>query len=118
MHFVLTNITVCIISVSETIDTVAPTVGFSSVDFRFEKTDVTLFDLGGGKKIRDIWKNYLSEVYGVIYVVDSSQPERLDEGADVINGLIEHPKVNGKPILVYVHVVSLNEIHELNTEYQ
>ena len=80
----------------------APTIGFSSVDFRFDKYNVKLFDLGGGKKIRGIWKNYFSEVYGVIYVIDSSEPERIEECASVLQGLVEHPKVAGKPLLVLV----------------
>ena len=80
----------------------APTVGFSSVDFRFDKYDITMFDLGGSKKIRDIWKNYFAEVYGVIYVIDSTEHERLEECSSVLKNLIEDPKVSGKPVLVWV----------------
>jgi ADP-ribosylation factor-like protein 13B len=79
---------------------VAPTVGFSSVEFKFEKHMITLFDLGGGKRIRDIWKNYFSEVYGVVYVVDSSEPERLQECKGVLRNLLQDSKVAGKPVLV------------------
>ena len=86
--------------VIDSLDTVAPTVGFSTVDFAFEKNDITLFDLGGGKRIRDIWKNYFSEVYGLIYVVDSTDPERMEECRQVLVNLLEHPKVSGKPILL------------------
>lgn len=82
------------------LDTVAPTIGFSSVSFKFNKHQVVLYDLGGGKRIRDIWKNYLSEVYGLIYVVDSSEPERLDECKSVLSDLLEHPKIRGKPVLL------------------
>lgn len=39
----------------EPIDTVTPTVGFTSMDFKHGKHNIVLFDLGGGKKIRDIW---------------------------------------------------------------
>ena len=85
---------------AESLDTVAPTIGFSQIDFKFEKQDIVMFDLGGGKKIRDIWKSYFSEVYGVIYVIDSSEPERMEECHSVLSGLLEHPKVSGKPVLV------------------
>ena len=85
---------------SASLDAVAPTVGFSSVQFKFEKHDITLFDLGGGKNIRNIWKNYFSEVYGVIYVVDSSEQERLEESKEVLRNLLEHTKVAGKPVLM------------------
>ena len=84
----------------ESFEDVAPTVGFSSVDYKFNKHDVTMFDLGGGKKIRGIWTSYFAEVYGLIYVIDSSDPERLDEARLTLRDVIEHPKITGKPILV------------------
>ena len=85
---------------SESLDDVTSTIGFTVVEFPFEKANIKLFDLGGGKNFRDVWKSYFSEVYGVIYVIDSSNHDRLDECAQVLSGLIEHPKVSGKPILV------------------
>ena len=79
---------------------VAPTLGFSNIEFKLDKFKVTMFDLGGGKKIRGIWTNYLSEVYGIIYVVDSSDKERLQECREVLKGLLEHDKISGKPVLL------------------
>ena len=61
---------------------------------------MVFYDLGGGKKIRDIWKNYLSEVYGVIYVVDSSNRERISEVKENLRSLLEHKQVQEKPLLV------------------
>lgn len=78
----------------------APTLGFSNIEFKLDKYDVTMFDLGGGKRIRDIWTNYLAEVYGLIYVVDSSDPGRLDECREVLKKLLENPKICGKPLLL------------------
>ena len=85
---------------TDTLDSVAPTIGCSPEDFTFNGHHITLFDLGGGKKIRDIWKNYLAEVYGVIFVVDSSEPDRLDECQTCLTNLLGHDKVSGKPILM------------------
>lgn len=82
------------------LDTVAPTIGFSQAEFKFSKHDIILYDLGGGKRIRDIWKNYFAEVYGVIYVIDSSEPERMEECKSVIRDLVGHPKISGKPFLL------------------
>ena len=61
---------------------------------------MVFYDLGGGKKIRDIWKNYLSEVYGIIYVVDSSNRERISEVKENLRSLLEHKQVQEKPLLV------------------
>ena len=66
----------------------------------FKNYHMVIYDLGGGKKIRDIWKNYLSEVYGVIYVVDSSDRERIGEVKENLKQLLEHHQVKEKPLLL------------------
>eukprot|EP00798_Chlamydomonas_sp_ICE-L_P003193 gene3193-13210_t len=62
----------------------APTMGFNpggalSMEGRFSKYSVQVFDLGGGSRIRKIWKTYFAEVHGVIFVVDSSDKTRFEE---------------------------------------
>ncbi|XP_053531986.1 ADP-ribosylation factor-like protein 13B isoform X8 [Ictalurus punctatus] len=79
---------------------VAPTVGFSKVDLKQGKFEVTIFDLGGGKRIRGIWKNYYSESYGVVFVVDSSDVQRIHETRDTMAEVLRHPRIAGKPVLV------------------
>ncbi|XP_036419329.1 ADP-ribosylation factor-like protein 13B isoform X4 [Colossoma macropomum] len=79
---------------------VAPTVGFSKVDLKQGKFEVTIFDLGGGKRIRGIWKNYYSESYGVVFVVDSSDVRRIQETRDTMAEVLRHPRIAGKPVLV------------------
>ncbi|XP_049641680.1 ADP-ribosylation factor-like protein 13B [Suncus etruscus] len=79
---------------------VVPTVGFSKIDLRQGKFQVTIFDLGGGKRIRGIWKNYYAESYGVIFVVDSSDEERMEETKETMSEVLRHPRISGKPILV------------------
>ncbi|KAK7107434.1 hypothetical protein V1264_015366 [Littorina saxatilis] len=79
---------------------VAPTIGFRNVKFTFDKYDITLYDIGGGKNIRPVWKNYFPEVYGVIYMVDSSTAERMDEVRETFRESLEHPHVSGKPVLL------------------
>ncbi|XP_036807329.1 ADP-ribosylation factor-like protein 13B isoform X2 [Oncorhynchus mykiss] len=84
----------------ESPEDVAPTVGFSKVDLKQGKFEVTIFDLGGGKKIRGIWKNYYSESYGVVFVVDSSDVQRIQETRDTMAEVLRHPRISGKPVLV------------------
>ena len=35
---------------------VVPTIGFDNSEFTYEDYQITLYDLGGGKKIRNVWK--------------------------------------------------------------
>ncbi|MBN3297167.1 AR13B protein, partial [Amia calva] len=79
---------------------VAPTVGFSKIDLKQGDSDVTIFDLGGGKSIRDIWQNYYAESHGVVFLVDSSDVERMCETRDNLAEVLRHPRIAGKPVLV------------------
>jgi len=81
---------------------VTPTIGFNSEELKLKQFDITFYDLGGGKKIRDIWKQYLHEVYGIIYMVDSTGVDRFEEIKDNLDQLLSHPLVIGKPVLMLV----------------
>ncbi|XP_072285528.1 ADP-ribosylation factor-like protein 13B isoform X1 [Pyxicephalus adspersus] len=84
----------------ESPEDVAPTVGFSKADIKQGKFDITIFDLGGGKQIRGIWKNYYAESYGVVFVIDSSDVERMEETKETVTEVLRHPRIAGKPVLV------------------
>ncbi|NXO22291.1 AR13B protein, partial [Cisticola juncidis] len=84
----------------ESPEDVAPTVGFSKIDLKQGRFEVTIFDLGGGKRIRNIWRNYYAESYGVIFVVDSSDVERMEETKQAMIEVLKSPKISGKPVLV------------------
>lgn len=79
-------------------------MGFNQEDIGIHHYDITFYDLGGGKKIRDIWQTYFPEIYGVVYVVDSTASDRMDEIKENLQMLLEDEKVSGKPILLYVPI--------------
>lgn len=86
--------------------TVKPTLGFRPSTMALESgIKVALYDLGGGKKIRDIWNNYYHDVHGIIYVVDSSSSTAatgdLDEARENLNSVVlAAPLLRGKPMLI------------------
>ncbi|XP_061859227.1 ADP-ribosylation factor-like protein 13B isoform X1 [Colius striatus] len=84
----------------ESPEDVAPTVGFSKINLKQGRFEVTIFDLGGGKRIRNIWRNYYAESYGVIFVVDSSDIARMEETKQAMVDVLNSPKISGKPVLV------------------
>ncbi|XP_071113294.1 ADP-ribosylation factor-like protein 13B [Haliotis cracherodii] len=79
---------------------IAPTVGFNSEKFVFNKFDITMYDLGGGPQIRAMWTTYLPELYGVVYMIDSTASERLEEVKESFQKLIANYHIAGKPVLV------------------
>lgn len=47
---------------SESTEGATPSVGFSSTKLDLDGFQVTFYDVGGGTRLRNIWKNYYSEV--------------------------------------------------------
>lgn len=79
---------------------VTPTVGFEPYEFNHNSRNVLLYDLGGSARVRDIWKHYLAESYGFIFVVDCSNRSRVFECSKVFSSFVENDKVSAKPILI------------------
>lgn len=52
----------CFFFFTETTDGITATIGFSNSSFSLHRFHVSLFDVGGGARIRAIWKNYYAEV--------------------------------------------------------
>ena len=46
-----------------------------------------MWDIGGQKAIRPYWQNYYDNVDGMVFVVDSSDEERLKEVTDELQSL-------------------------------
>eukprot|EP00051_Salpingoeca_urceolata_P019588 m.287566 g.287566 ORF g.287566 m.287566 type:complete len:482 (-) comp19445_c0_seq4:45-1490(-) len=84
----------------EDVDDVTETVGFSQHECRFKGNELTLYDVGGGPRIRDIWSHYYAEMHGLVFVVDASDADHVAESATVLEQVVKHPYVAGKPVLI------------------
>lgn len=87
---------------AETVEDVVSTIGFSKFEIELKQNNyrIVLYDLGGGKRIRSIWKNYYSLVHGIIYVIDSVDIDRILEVRELLTDIVSNEKVSGKPILM------------------
>lgn len=81
---------------------IKPTIGFRPIALMLgEDVKVRFYDLGGGKKIRDIWDQYYYDVHGVIYVVDAaSSDEEMKETKELFHSTMNHKYLTGKPVLL------------------
>lgn len=79
---------------------IAPTVGFSMIDLHSGRFNVKILDLGGGERIREIWHNYMAETHGLIFVVDSSDLDRMDECRIILENLLSDERIKRKPVLI------------------
>nr|XP_020446331.1 ADP-ribosylation factor-like protein 13A [Monopterus albus]XP_020446340.1 ADP-ribosylation factor-like protein 13A [Monopterus albus]XP_020446346.1 ADP-ribosylation factor-like protein 13A [Monopterus albus] len=77
-----------------------PTHGCVRNELRVENYLVTLLDVGGSAESRGVWRELCGEAHGIIFVVDSSDRQRMWEVKDVLHDLLKQPRVAGKPLLV------------------
>ena len=80
-----------------------PTVGFSNAEFRLLNFKVTAYDVGGGPRIRGIWKDYYAEIFGAVYVIDASDRERITESRTVLREAFSDVRLAGKPFVVFAN---------------
>lgn len=70
------------------------------MELRVENFLVTLLDIGGAPEVRGSWRDLYGEVHGFIFVVDSSDRQRIKEVKELLTDLLKQPRVAGKPLLV------------------
>jgi ADP-ribosylation factor-like protein 13B len=93
---------------------VRPTVGFRPISMMLsEGCKVRFFDLGGGKKIRNIWDQYYHDAHAFIYVFDAAaNPEDMDDAVAMFNSTVSNAYVHGKPMLVFANKQDLSNAVE------
>ena len=84
------NETVTTIPTTFNVETVSPCKGVT----------FTVWDVGGQEKIRPLWHHFFQNTQGLIYVVDSSDLERISEARQELFGVLESPEMEGVPVVV------------------
>ncbi|XP_029703488.1 ADP-ribosylation factor-like protein 13A isoform X1 [Takifugu rubripes] len=69
-------------------------------ELRLDNYLVTLLDVGGSEELRGTWRELYGEAHGIIFVLDSSDKQRIKEVKEVLVDLLKEPRVSGKPLLV------------------
>ncbi|CAB1422051.1 unnamed protein product [Pleuronectes platessa] len=80
--------------------TTIPTIGFNVETVEYKNVSFTVWDVGGQTVIRPLWRHYYTNTQGLIYVVDSNDPERIKEAADELHRMLEEDELRGVALLV------------------
>ena len=59
-----------------------PTMGFNVESLALGSVSFTVWDIGGRSKTRSLWRHYMANADALIWVVDSTDRQRLDNAAD------------------------------------
>lgn len=66
-----------------------PTIGFNVETLRYKNIKFQVWDLGGQSSIRPYWRCYYPNTDAVIFVVDSTDIERLEVAKAELFALLE-----------------------------
>lgn len=88
------------LKLNETVCTI-PTIGFNVETVEpIRNVTFTVWDVGGQDKIRALWKHYFLNTDGLVFVVDSADPERFAEARAELNAILENDEMRGVPFVV------------------
>ena len=79
-----------------------PTIGFNVEDINYKEKIIKMWDIGGGEKIKYLWKYYIAESKCLIYVLNLADKERLDYYIECFNVMLDHHKnFRNIPIIIF-----------------
>ncbi|XP_071967528.1 uncharacterized protein [Engystomops pustulosus] len=88
------------LKLNETVTTI-PTIGFNVETVEpMRNVTFTVWDVGGQDKIRVLWKHYFMNTDGLVFVVDSADPERFEEARAELIAILENDEMRGVPFVV------------------
>ena len=94
-----------------------PTIGFNVETVEYKKIKFTVWDVGGQDKIRLLWRHYYQNTQGLIFVVDSSDKDRVDIAREELQRMLGEEELRDAIVLVFANkqdmgVMSVPEITE------
>jgi small GTP-binding protein len=81
----------------------APTIGVNTEDIQINNVNIKVFDLAGQEKMRNVWKYYYSSIEGIIFVIDSSNVDRISEAKDELMNLLSNEEAKNVPCLIFAN---------------
>lgn len=78
-------------------------IGFNVETVSYKNIKFQVWDLGGQTSIRPYWRCYFPNTQAVIYVVDSSDRERIGISREEFRALLEEEELKDALLLVYAN---------------
>ncbi|EMG46153.1 arf6 ADP-ribosylation factor 6 [Candida maltosa Xu316] len=77
-----------------------PTVGFNVETVKHKNVSFAVWDCGGQERIRPLWRHYFTGTNALIYVVDSSDADRLEESKQELFRIITDKELSNCLLVV------------------
>jgi len=86
-----------------TVVSTIPTIGFNVETVSHKNVKFQVWDLGGQTSIRPYWRCYYPNTQAIIYVVDSSDVERIGTSSEEFHALLEEEELKDSILLVFAN---------------
>lgn len=78
-----------------------PTIGFNVEMIELERDlPLTVWDVGGQEKMRTVWGCYCENTDGLVYVVDSSDRQRLEDSQREFERILKNEHIKNVPVVL------------------
>ena len=100
---------------NQDVKNVKPTLGVNAQTINFCGITLNVYDLGGQNAIREYWQYYYENIDGLVYVIDASEEERMEECNELFQQLLKEEKLKNVPVLVYANKADLDNCLSTDT---
>jgi len=90
------------LQIGEVVSTI-PTIGFNVETVSYKNINFQVWDLGGQSSIRPYWRCYYANTQAIIYVIDSSDTERLPTSRSELLTMLSEDELKNVPVLVFAN---------------
>merc|ERR1712078_94359 len=81
--------------------TTLPTIGFNVETVEYRNIRFTVWDVGGQDKIRKLWRHYYEGTHGLIFVIDSSDRDRIADAREELSKMLATEELKDAVLLVF-----------------
>lgn len=90
------------LKVGEVVTTI-PTIGFNVESVTYKNLNLNVWDLGGQTSIRPYWRCYYANTSAVIFVIDSTDLDRLGTAAEELSAMLNEEELRDASLLVFAN---------------
>ncbi|GMF05612.1 hypothetical protein B5S28_g4248 [[Candida] boidinii] len=80
-----------------------PTIGFNVETLNYKNISINMWDLGGQTSIRPYWRCYYANTAAVIFVVDSTDRDRMDVAKKELHLMLKEEELTDAALLVFAN---------------
>jgi len=90
------------LKIGEVVTTI-PTIGFNVESVKYGPLNLNVWDLGGQTSIRPYWRCYYANTAAVIFVVDSTDLDRLQTASEELAAMLAEEELRDAALLVFAN---------------